>query len=216
MFVLNDDEEDEAEKPGMKEGRGLEDKIDDALLKARRIFFSDAFDAKSARDAIRKLWYLDMIAPGEPILLVISSPGGSVDAGFAIWDQVKMISSPVVTLVTGLAASMGSVLSLCAVSGKRFATENSRIMIHQPSIHGMIRGQATDLEIQAKEIAKTRAALARLYVEATGKSTEEIEKHLDRDTWYSAEEAMKFGLIDKVITSYADLDKEIAALKKKK
>src|SRR5271170_3597497 len=137
----------------------LNDKIDLALLEKRRIFLSDAVDSDSAKDIIRKLWYLDTIAPGKPILFVINSPGGSVDSGFAIWDQVKMITSPVTTLVTGLAASMGSILSLCAAPGRRFATPFARFMIHQPSINGMIKGQATDLEIQAKEIKKTRELL---------------------------------------------------------
>lgn len=200
MYRLEDDEE---EAP--KRQPPLNDKIDEALLKVRRIFFCDAVDMESTKDAIRKLWYLDIIDPGKPILLVINSPGGSVDAGFAIWDQVKMISSPVATLVTGLAASMGSVLSLCASPNMRFATPNSRIMIHQPRIGGVIRGQATDLAIQAKEIIKTRTALVDLYVEATGKPRGDIEKAIDRDTWMSADEAKSFGLLDKVVTSFKEI-----------
>ncbi len=184
----------------------VESKIDDALLGARRILIADAVDNDSATDVIRKLWYLELKEPGKPILFVIHSPGGSVDAGFAIWDQVKMISSPVTTLVTGLAASMGSVLSLCAEKGRRFATPNARIMIHQPSLGGGIRGQATDLEIQAKEILKTRGQLVDLYSQYTGKSNEEIEKALDRDTWMTAEEAMKFGLLDGLISSFSELN----------
>ena len=128
-----------------------------------------------------------------------------MDSGFAIWDQIKMITSPVTTLITGLAASMGSVLSLSAAPGRRFATPNSRIMIHQPSINGVIRGQATDLDIQAKEIIKTRSALVNLYVNATGKDVKTIEKAIDRDSWMSAEEALEFGLLDKVVSSYEDL-----------
>lgn len=151
------------------------------------------------------MWYLELIDPGKPILIVINSPGGSVDSGFAIWDQVKMITSPVTTLVTGLAASMGSILSLCASPKRRFATTNARIMIHQPMIGGVIKGQATDLEIQAKEILKTRAALVDIYVEATGKTKEVIDLAIDRDTWMSAEEALSFGLLDKVITSFEAL-----------
>src|SRR3989338_5524872 len=143
---------DREEKP-----KTINDKLDLAVLEKRRIFLSDGVDSESAKDIIRKLWYLDHKEPGKPILFVINSPGGSVDSGFAIWDQIKMLSSPVVTLVTGLAASMGSLLSLVAGKGKRFATPNSRIMIHQPLIGGVIRGQATDLEIQAKEMLKTRS-----------------------------------------------------------
>lgn len=183
----------------------MKDKIDAALLEARRIFISDAVDSDTAQDIIQKLWYLELIDPGKPILFVINSPGGAVDSGFAIWDQVKMITSPVTTLVTGLAASMGSVLSLCAPPGRRFATSNARIMIHQPLIGGFIKGQATDLEIQAKEILKTRAALVHIYVEATGKDYETIEKAIDRDTWLTAQEALEFGLIDKLVTSFKDI-----------
>lgn len=183
----------------------LEDKIDATLLESRRLFISDAIDQELAQAVIRKLWFLEMKDPGKPILLVINSPGGSVDSGFAIWDQVKMISSPVTTLVTGLAASMGSVLSLCADPDKRFATPNSRIMIHQPRLSGVIQGQATDLEIQAKEMIKTRKILVDIYVEATGKSPEEIEEAVDRDTWMTADEAKAFGLLTRVVKSFNEL-----------
>ncbi len=182
--------------------KSLKDKIDGVILDSRRILFSETVDQQSAQNVIRKLWYLEITDPGKPILLVICSPGGSVDAGFAIWDQVKMLSSPVHTLVTGLAASMASVLSLCAAPGKRFATRYARIMIHQPSIGGPITGQATDLEIQAKEILKTKAQLVDLYVKQTGKKKAEIERALDRDTWMSAEEAVTFGLLDGIVDSF--------------
>ena len=201
MMICNQEEEDEK----VKKPRGIDDKIDEALLNARRILLSDPVDGDSAKDIIRKLWFLELSQPGKPILFVINSPGGSVDSGFAIWDQIKMITSPVTTLITGLAASMGSTLSLSAASGKRFATENSRIMIHQPSINGVIRGQATDLEIQAKEILKTRSALVNLYVKATGKEAKIIEKAIDRDSWMSAKEALEFGLLDQVIRSYQEI-----------
>lgn len=199
MAKADKDQMDQA--PFMK----LQDKIDAAILEKRRIFIDDAIDSESASKVIKELWYLEITKPGEPILIVINSPGGSVDSGFAIWDQVKMITSPVTTLVTGLAASMGSVLSLCASPKRRFATENARIMIHQPMIGGVIKGQATDLEIQAKEMLKTRKALVDLYVQATGKDAETIDRAIDRDTWMSSHEALKFGLLDKIVKSYADI-----------
>lgn len=183
----------------------IADRIDQALLESRRIFISDAVDNDSASDIIKKLWYLELIGPGKPILLIINSPGGAVDSGFAIWDQVKMITSPVTTLITGLAASMGSVLSLCAAPGRRFATPHSRIMIHQPLIAGVIKGQATDLEIQAREILKTKNLLINIYVKATGKDFATIEKAIDRDTWMTAQEALEFGLLDAVISSFEEL-----------
>lgn len=201
MTLFAQEREEGERKPSM-----LDDKMDEALLKTRRIFFSDAVDNNTARDAIRRLLYLEHVAPGKPILFIINSPGGSVDAGFAIWDQIKLISSPVITLVTGIAASMGSILSLCAAPGKRLATPNARIMIHQPAINSVVRGQATDLEIQAQEILKMRKKLINIYVEATGKNAAEIEKSIDRDTWMTVEEAKKFKLIDKVVSSYKEIE----------
>jgi len=188
-----------------KASGSLEDEIERTLLQNRRLFFSAEVDQESATDAIRKLWYLEFSAPGKPITLIINSPGGSVDAGFAVWDQIKMISSPVTTVVTGLAASMGSILSLCAPRGKRLATPNARILIHQPSIHGGVRGQASDLEIHAREILKMRARIIELYVEASGKDRETIAAAIERDTWLSADEAKEFGLIDRVITNYKEI-----------
>lgn len=183
----------------------VSEKIEFALLNARRIFLSDAVDNETAADIIRKLWYLEIQNPGKPILFVINSPGGSVDSGLAIWDQIKMISSPVTTLVTGLAASMGSILSLCAAPKRRFATPNARIMIHQPLVSGVIQGQVTDLEIQAKEMLKTRDSLIAFYVEKTGKSKEAIERAIDRDTWLSTQEALEFGLLDGIVKSFDEL-----------
>lgn len=183
----------------------MNDKIDAAFLQSRRILLSGGVDSKMAEDAIKKIWYLEFQEPGKPILVIINSPGGSVDAGFAIWDHLKMISSPVTTLITGIAASMGSILSLAASPGRRFATPKSRIMIHQPAIGGIVQGQATDLEIQAREILKTKKMIIEMYTAATGKSYDAIEKSIDRDTWMSAEEALEFGLIDKIVTSHKDL-----------
>lgn len=185
----------------------IEDKIDTLLLDKRRIFLCDAIDNDTAQSIIRKLWFLEAKNPGQLITIVINSPGGSVDAGFAIWDQIKMISSPVATLVTGLAASMGSVLSLAASPKLRFATPHSRIMVHQPRLSGVIQGQATDLEIQAREMLKTRRILIEIYMKATGKDAAAIEKAIDRDTWMTAEEARNFGLLDAIVNNYEELNK---------
>lgn len=189
----------------------LNDRIELMFLEKRRIFLSEDVNSDSAKEIIRKLWYLEMSNPGKPILFVINSPGGSVDSGFAIWDQIKLISSPIVTLVTGLAASFGSVLSIAAPKGKRLATQNARIMLHQPHIGGgVIRGQATDLEIQAAEILRTRDQLIDLYSEVTGHPRKEIDEMMERDKWMSAQEALEFGLLDKIVTSM----KEVEALLK--
>lgn len=202
MFVLEEEEEEDECK---SEKSVPNAKIEDLLLKHRRIFLSAPIEDKSANEVIRKFWYLEFLNPGKPILFVINSPGGAVDSGFAIWDQIKMLKSPVITLVTGLAASMGSVLSLVSGKGRRYATRNARIMIHQPRIHGVIRGQATDLEIHAQEIIKTRSALVQLYVTATGQDAKVIERALDRDKWMSAQEALEFGLLDKIVDKFDDI-----------
>ena len=185
----------------------IDDKIDSLLLEKRRLFLCDAIDNDTAQDIIRKIWYLEAKDPGQPITLVINSPGGSIDAGFAIWDQLKMIKCPVATLVTGLAASMGSILSLSASPKLRFATPNSRFMVHQPRLSGVIQGQATDLEIQAREMLKTRRILIDLYVKSTGKNTAAIEKAIDRDMWMTAEEAKEFGMLDAIVNSYEEMNK---------
>lgn len=200
------DDDEEIEKRHELIPSKLQDKIESKILESRRIFLSDAVDNDTASEIIRKLWYLELNQPGKPILFVINSPGGSVDAGFAIWDQVNMISSPVTTLVTGLAASMGSILSLCATPKRRFATPNSRFMIHQPMLSGVIKGQATDLDIQAKEMIKTRNILIEIYVKATGKDFQTIERAIDRDTWMTSSEAKEFGLIDGIVKSFKELN----------
>lgn len=188
----------------------VEDRIESTLLDARRIFLSDAVDGDTAKEIIRKIWYLELTDPGKPILFVINSPGGSIDAGFAIWDQIQMITSPVITLVTGLAASMASILSIAPKKPQNkelrcFATENARFMIHQPRLGGSIQGQATDLDIQAKEMLKTWAKIVEIYVKRTGKDPKVIERAIDRDTWMSAQEALEFGLLDGIVGSFKDL-----------
>jgi ATP-dependent Clp protease, protease subunit len=181
------------------------DALEASLLKHRRLFISKSIDMELADAVIKKLWFLEYSSTNDQVVIVINSPGGSVDAGFAIWDQIKMMPFPVATLVTGLAASMGSVLALCAKSGKRFATPRSRFLIHQPSLGNAVEGQATDLEIQAREILKTKKQIVDLYCEATHKSAEEMEKAIDRDRWMSAQEALEFGLVDKLVSNYNDL-----------
>lgn len=183
----------------------LDDTIEATLLENRRLFISRPVDMALAEEIIKKIWFLEYSSPKKEVILVINSPGGSIDAGFAIWDQLKMMSFPISTVVTGLAASMASVLALCAPKGRRFATPKSRFLIHQPALSSVVEGQATDLEIQAREILKTKAMIVNLYCEATGKGPEEIEKAIDRDRWMTSEEALAFGLIDQLVTKYKDV-----------
>lgn len=188
--------------PSISQCERLEDTIEATILANRRLFLSRPIDMCLAEEIIKKSWFLEYSAPASGVVLVINSPGGAVDAGFAIWDQLKMMSFPLTTLVTGLAGSMGSVLALCASKGRRFATPRSRFLIHQPALSATVEGQATDLEIQAREILKTKKVIVNLYCEATGKAPEEIEKAIDRDRWMSAEEALEFGIIDRIVTDY--------------
>lgn len=185
----------------------IEDLLEYEMLKARRIYFSGTVTTESTDALIRRLWYLELKNSGKQITLIINSPGGSIDSGFAVWDQISLLKSPVATLITGLAASMGSVLSLCAGKGRRFATPNARVMLHQPLVHGVIEGAASDLDIHAREILKTRDRMVELYSSATGKEPEAIRKVLDRDTWMSAQEALEFGLLDKVVGSIEEVEK---------
>ncbi len=190
-----------------EEGQKLssQHKIDERLLEERKVMLFTQVDDASSKDIIRQMMYLESLDSKKPILFIINSPGGSIDSGFAIWDQIKLMKAPVYTLVMGLAASMGSILSLVAEKGHRYITKNARVMIHQPLISGYIQGQETDIAIQAKEIVKMREALVDIYVDKTGRSKKEIEMALDRDKWLSASEAKDFGLIDKIVNSLDDI-----------
>ncbi len=167
------------------------------LLKERIIFLTGPiFDGVSSL-ICAQLLFLESENPNKDISFYINSPGGVVTAGLAMYDTMQYIRSPVSTVCVGIAASAGSLLLMAGEKGKRYALPNSQVMIHQPS--GGAQGQATDIEIQAREIIKTRARLNALYVHHTGQSLEEIEKKMERDTYLSATEAQTFGLIDHVV-----------------
>jgi ATP-dependent Clp protease protease subunit len=171
--------------------------IYDRLYRERIIFLGRDVDDEIANQIIAVMLYLDSEDAGKDIILYINSPGGSVSAGMAIFDTMQHIKSDVVTICVGLAASMGSFLLAAGAKGKRLALPHSRIMIHQPS--GGTRGQATDIQIEAKEILRLRHQLNGIYAKNTGKPIEKIEKDMDRDYFMSAEEAKEYGLIDRVI-----------------
>ena len=167
------------------------------LLKERIIFLTGpVFDQVSSL-ICAQLLFLESENPNKDIAFYINSPGGVVSAGLAMYDTMQYIRSPVSTVCIGQAASMGSLLLTAGAKGKRFALPNSRIMVHQPS--GGAQGQATDIEIQAKEILKLRQRLNEIYVKHTGQPIEAIEKKLERDSYMSAEEARDFGLVDQVV-----------------
>lgn len=183
----------------------LIDTIHEKRLNNRIVMLHDAVMPESSKRVIDELLYLNSMDPRAPIHFMINSPGGSISEGFAIWDVVKSFKNPVNTIVYGLAASMGSVLSLVGGKGRRFCFPHARIMIHQPRIGGTSQGQASDIKITAEEIIKTKKELVKLYVEATGKTSEEVERALDRDYWLTSKEAVEFGLIDRIITSIDEI-----------
>ena len=166
------------------------------LLKDRIIFLSDEVNDTTASLVVAQLLFLEAEDPDKDIHLYINSPGGSVTAGMAIYDTMQYIKPDVSTICIGLAASMGAFLLNAGAKGKRFALPNSEIMIHQPL--GGARGQATDIEIQAKEILRMKEMLSQIMADCTGKSLSEILNDTERDNYMSAEEAKNYGLIDQV------------------
>jgi len=168
------------------------------LLKDRIIFLGSPIDDDVANLVIAQLLFLAAEDPEKDIYLYINSPGGSVTAGLGIYDTMQYIKPDVSTICVGTAASMASVLLTAGAKGKRYALPNSEVMIHQPL--GGVRGQAADIKIHADWILKTKHKLNQIYVERTGQPYEKIERDTDRDYFMSAEEALAYGLIDKVIT----------------
>lgn len=173
------------------------------LLKDRVIFLGDAVDNSVANIVVGQLLFLESVDPDKDIHLYINSPGGVVTAGMAILDTMNFIKCPVCTICIGEASSMGSVLLAAGEKGKRFSLPNSRIMIHQPL--GGFHGQATDIQIRAKEMLLIKDKLNRILADATGQPFALIEADTERDNFMSAEEAVEYGLIDKIIASRADV-----------
>ena len=168
------------------------------LLNDRIIFLSDEVNDATASLVVAQLLYLEAQDNTKDISLYINSPGGSVSAGFAIFDTMNFIKCDVSTICVGMAASMGAFLLAAGAKGKRYALPNAEVMIHQPS--GGARGQATDIRIHAENILRTKAKLNQILAENTGKPVEEVERDTERDNFMSAEEAKAYGLIDAVIT----------------
>jgi ATP-dependent Clp protease protease subunit len=176
------------------------------LLRERIVFVTGEVEDNMASLIVAQLLFLESENPSKDISMYINSPGGVVTAGMAIHDTMQYIKPRVSTVCIGQAASMGSFLLAAGEPGMRIALPNARIMVHQPS--GGARGMASDIEIQAREILRIRKRLNSLYEKYTGRTLEEIEKAMDRDTFLEAEEAMKFGLVDKVFESRPDSDRQ--------
>ena len=168
------------------------------LLNDRIVFLSDEVNDTTASLVVAQMLFLEASDPDKDISFYINSPGGSVTAGMAIYDTMQFIKCDVSTICIGMAASMGAFLLSSGTKGKRFALPHSEVMIHQPL--GGARGQASDIQIQAEQILKTKATLNRILAENTGKPLEIIERDTDRDNYMTAEEAMAYGLVDRVLT----------------
>ena len=168
------------------------------LMMDRIIFLGTQIDDYTANTLQAQLLYLDSVDPGKDISIYINSPGGSVYAGLGIYDTMQLVNSDVATICTGLAASMGAVLLTAGAKGKRSALPHSRVMIHQPL--GGAQGQASDIEITAREIMKTKRELYEILSAHSGVALKKIEKDADRDYWLSAREAKEYGLIDEVLS----------------
>lgn len=190
MYRLDDDTEEKA----IGEPNAF---LEEALFKARTILLTGGIDFKQARRVSERLLALSSDSD-DPILLVLSSPGGHVESGDMIHDMIKFVGAPVKVLGTGWVASAGALIYAAAKKENRYALPNTRFLLHEP--RGGVGGQATDVEIQAREIIKMRKRLNNIFAVATGKKLEQIEQDTDRDFWMSAEEAVKYGLVGKIVS----------------
>jgi ATP-dependent Clp protease protease subunit len=169
------------------------------FLEQRKIFLWGAVTDETAKDLTEKLLYLEATAPGKDITFYINTPGGSITAGMAVYDTIQLITSPVTVVVTGMAASMGSILLSAAPKGRRLLYPHSRVLIHQPLISGRMIGPASDINIQAQEMEKLRAELNQILATASGQPLERINRDTDRDFYLTAREAIEYGLADRIV-----------------
>ena len=198
---LDDDDDDEREEEAKPAALppSIGALIQKKFLEARKLFLWGPVTDETGKDVCEKLLYLEAAAPGKDITFYINTPGGSITAGMAIYDTLKLISSPVTMVVTGMAASMGSVL-LCAVpKGRRLLFPHARVLIHQPLISGRFIGPATDINIQAQEMEKIRQEMNEILAAASGQPLEKIAHDTDRDFYLNAAEAIAYGLADRIV-----------------
>ncbi|HRI83542.1 MAG TPA: ATP-dependent Clp protease proteolytic subunit [Opitutaceae bacterium] len=198
---LDDEDEDEESEtsPAKKAGAPVGLLIQKKFLAQRKIFLWGAVTDETAKDITEKLLYLEADAPGQEIFFYINTPGGSITAGMAVYDTMQLITSPITVIVTGMAASMGSILLSGAKKGRRLLYPHSRVLIHQPLISGRFIGPATDINIQAQEMEKLRAELNQILATASGQPLERITQDTDRDFYLNAQEAIEYGLADRIV-----------------
>lgn len=197
-LMINEMNGNEPEEKSKKE-QSLHSRIDMKFLDQRKIFLWGEVNDDSAKDIVSKLFYLESEKPGEPITFFIDSPGGVVSSGFSILDTMNLISSPVSTVCMGLAASMGSILLSGGVKGSRYIYPLGEVMIHQPSM-GSLRATAADIEIETRQILKTKELSAKILSKNCGQTKNRIYKDFDRDHWMDSEESIKYGIVDKIYT----------------
>ena len=197
-LIRNDDDEDDEDKGAERPG----DFVGKALFESRTILVTGSISDKTARSVTAQLFAL-AAKSDDPILMVVSSPGGHVESGDMIHDAMKFIKPRVITLGSGWVASAGALIYVGADKADRYALPNTRFLLHQPS--GGAGGMASDIEIQVREMRTMRQRLTQIFADATGQSLEQIEKDTDRDFWLSAEDAVKYGLCGKVVTSESEI-----------
>ena len=197
---MDDEEEEEKEEQPKSDLMMFSKKLEKYFFEKRSVYLWGVVDDKSAKDVVSKLLLLDADKPGEEIKFYINSPGGVVTSGMVMYDTMQMMSSPVTTICMGLAASMGSILLSGGKKGKRMIYPSGEVMIHQPSLGGYIRGVSADLEIQARQTQRVKELGAKILADNCGKTMEQIMKDFDRDYWMNADEAIKYGIVDKIVT----------------
>jgi ATP-dependent Clp protease protease subunit len=199
---LDDDDEDEDEldeNPARQRSSSVGLILQRKFLEQRKLFLWGPVTDESAKDLCERMLYLEGTAPGKDITFYLNTPGGSITAGMAVFDTMRLISSPITAVVTGMAASMGSIL-LCGVAkGRRLLYPHARVLIHQPLISGRFIGPATDINIQAQEMEKIRAELNQILATASGQPIEKIASDSDRDFYLNAREAIAYGLADRIV-----------------
>ena len=197
--VMEDEEEENEKEEKQQFSPLLMKKMEKLFLEKRAVYLWGVVDDKSAKDIVSKLLLLDADKPGTEIKLFINSPGGSVTSGMVIYDTIKMVQSPVSTICMGLAASMGSILLSAGTKGKRLIYPHGEVMIHQPSLGGYFQANSADIEIHARQMIKTKEMGAHILAENCGQSFEKVMNDFDRDFWMDADEAIAYGIVDKIM-----------------
>jgi len=196
---LNDEDDEQEETPATAKRCPLSEEMRRKFLDERKIFFWGDVNDRSAREATEQLLFLEAKDPGKEITLYLNSPGGSITAGMAVFDTMRLISSPIRVVVVGLAASMGSIFLCGGQKGKRLLYPHARVLIHQPLIMGTMRGAAVDIHIQAEEMERLREEMNQILADASGQPIERIRKDTDRDFYLNAKQAIEYGLADAIV-----------------